>query len=128
MANWQLPEDLERLEHQLAQRTREEPSAALRGRVLAGVQAALRRQRSGGWRMLAAAAAGVLIWLNLALSATNATGGTLRSHGTRESVDRTARQIERLLPDLPREEARRHAIRYRSGSELVPCLEVSADR
>ena len=65
MTNWQLPGDLERLEHRLVHRSREEPSAAVRGRTMAGVQAALRRQRSGGWRMLAAAAAGVLVWLNL---------------------------------------------------------------
>ena len=126
MANWQLPEDLERLEHRLVQRACEEPSGALRGRVMASVRTALRRQRSGGWRLLAAAAAGVLLWLNLALSATNATDGTLRPHDTRESVERTTRQIERLLPDLPYEEVRRHAIRYRAGSELVLCPEVSA--
>ena len=127
MANWQLPEDLERLEHRLMQRPREEPSVALRDRVMVSVPTALRRQRSGGtWRMFATVAAGVLIWLNLSFSAANSTNGTLRPHGRRESGDRMARQIERLLPDLPYEEARRHAIRYRSGSELVPCPEVSA--
>ena len=127
MANWQLPEDLERLEHRLMQRPREEPSVALRDRVMVSVPTALRRQRSGGtWRMFAAVAAGVLIWLNLSFSAANATGGTLRPRSTRESVDRMARQIEQLLPELSHEEARRHAIGYRSGSELVPCPEVSA--
>jgi hypothetical protein len=124
MTNWQLPGDLQRLEHRLAGRPREEPLAALRGRVTAGVEAALRRQRSGGWWMLAAAAAAVLIWLNLSLSATNATDGTLRPRGTREPVEQIARQIEQLLPDLPREEARRHAVLYRSGSELIPCPEL----
>lgn len=126
MANWQPPEDLERLERRLMERPREGPSAALRGRVMARVQATLRRQRSGGWRLFAAAAAGILIWSNLSLSATNATVGTQGPRGTRESVDQTAWQIERLLPDLPYEEARRHAIRYQSASELVPCPRVSA--
>jgi hypothetical protein len=126
MANWRLSEDLERLERRLVQRACEEPSIAVRGRVLASVRAALRRQRSGGWRLLAAGAAGVLLGLNLALSATTATDGIVWPHGTPESVERTARQIERLLPDLPYEEAVQHAIRYQSGSALVPCPEVSA--
>jgi hypothetical protein len=127
MTNGQLPGDLQRLERRLAQRPREEPPAALHGRVIASVEAALRRQPSGGgWRMLAAAAAAVLIWLNLSLSATNATDGPLRPRGTREPVERIARQIEQLLPDLPREEARRHAVLYQSGCELVPCPQVSA--
>jgi hypothetical protein len=127
MTNGQLPGDLQRLERRLARRPREEPPAALHGRVMAGVEAALRRQRSGGgWQMLAAAAAAVLIWLNLSLSATNATDGSLRPRGTREPVEQIARQIERLLPDLPHEEARRHAVLYQSGCDLVPCPRVAA--
>ena len=124
MTNGQLPGDLQRLERRLARRPREGPPAALHGRVMAGVEAALRRQPSGGWQMLAAAAAAVVLWLNLSLSATNATDGPLRARGTREPVERIARQIEQLLPDLPREEARRYAVLYQSGSELIPCPEL----
>jgi len=127
MANWQLPEDLERIEIRLLQRPREEPSVALRDRVMANVPTELRRQRPGGtWRMLAAVAAGVLLWLNLSLSAATATGGIPGPRGTRRSVDRMAQQIEQLLPELSPKEARRHAIWYRSGSEVVPCPKVSA--
>ena len=127
MANGQLPGDLERLERLLVQRLREEPLAALHDRVMAGVQAALRRQRSGGgWWMIAAVAAAVLLWLNLSLSATNATDGPPRRYAAREPVDRMTRQIEQLLPDLSHEEARRQAVLYQSGSGLVPCPELPA--
>jgi hypothetical protein len=127
MSDCQLPEELQRLERVLKERPHEGPSAPLRGRVMAGVQ--VRRQQSAsGWWMAAGVAAAVLIWLNVSLSATNATEGPLPPRATHDPLEQVARQIQHLVPDLPHEEALRQAALYRSGSALVLCPDVPEKR
>ena len=126
MTDQRLTPDLERLEQQLASRPREEPPPRLRGRIMGCVEIELRRTRSFfDGRMLVAAAA-ALVWLNLSLSATNATQAPLGSSDPPELAEPLARQIEQLLPELPRVDARRLAVLYRAGSGLVPCPDWSS--
>jgi hypothetical protein len=135
-----LPPDLERLERDLAGRPRPEPSPKLRDRVMRDVRAELehavvasaervetervRRQRSGWMTFAAGLALSVLVWLNLSLSAAQATSYEWHRRAGPRSVDVTARQIRKLLPELSPQEARRHALIVQVGSELVECPSV----
>ena len=79
----ELPDELGRLERELAERPCPEPSADLRSRVLRLVEAELdgaglrraepARPRAGWLSFAVATAAAVLIWINLSMSAANAT-------------------------------------------------------
>jgi hypothetical protein len=134
----ELPDELERLERELAERPRPEPSADLRDRVMRTVEAELGgaelrrvqppRTRAGGWLSFAAAAAAtVLIWANLSLSAANATRYDLRLPAEPRALDETARQIRDLVPGMSEQEARRYALILHGGANLVPCLDVASD-
>ena len=118
MTDPRLPPELQRLERELTARPREEPPSWLRGRIMDCVQIELRRRRPFFDRRVLLAAAAALVWLNLSLSATNVTQGP---SGSREFAEPLAQQIGQLLPELPRADARRLALLYRSGSGLVPC-------
>ena len=82
-----------------------------------------RCSRDGGSQL--AAAAGVLVWLNLSLAATRATDCGLRLHGPGQSIETACRQIEQLVPELPPQQSRRQAILLRAGSALIPCPDLS---
>jgi len=136
----ELPPELERLERELAGGPRPEAPPELRDRVLGSVRAELEggerasagrgetapaRSRASGWLSFAVGLAlGVLLWMNLSLSAAQATsyGRHLRSAA---SLETTADRIRELLPDLPEEEVRRHAMALRAGSDLAPCPSVA---
>ena len=122
MTDHGLSPELERLERELTARPREEPPPWLRGRIMECVEIELCRRRSFFDRRVLVAAAAALVWLNLSLSATNSTQGP---PGPRELAEPLARQIEQLLPELPRTDARRLAVLYRAGSGLVPCPDLS---
>jgi hypothetical protein len=132
----ELPDELERLERELAERPCPEPSADLRDRVLRLVEASLdgaelrraepARPRAGGWLSFAVAtAATVLVWINLSMSAANATSYDLRLPAETDAVDETARQIRRLLPEMSEQESRRYAMILQGSGDLVPCLDVA---
>jgi hypothetical protein len=111
MANALLPPDLERLEHLLANGPRPAPSAALRRRVLAGVQSELRRQLiSLRWRFAAAFAAAVLAMLSFSLAAAQATSFVQQQHESTPSVREVAKQIQQRSPDISPEESIRRAM------------------
>ena len=118
MTDPRLSPELQRLERELTARPREEPPPWLRGRIMDCVAIELRRRRSFFDRRVLVAAAAALVWLNLSLSATNTTQGPT---GSREFAEPLVRQLGQLLPELPRADARRLALLYRAGSELVPC-------
>ena len=135
----ELPDELERLERELAERPCPERSADLRDRVLRLVEAELdgaelrraepARPRAGGWLSFAAAtAATVLVWINLSMSAANATSYDLRLPAGPHALDETTRQIRELLPEMSEQETRRYAVILQGGADLVPCPDVALDR
>ncbi len=126
MTDERLSPELERLERELAARPREEPPPWLRGRIMDRVEIELCRRKSFFDRRLLVAVAAALVWLNLSLSATNTTSAPLGPPDSRWLGEPLARQIEQLLPELPRADARRLAVLYRAGSGLVPCPDLSS--
>jgi len=122
MEDRQLPEELERIEQELIDRPSLRPPDDLRERVSDAVRAELQRKRPGDrWAFAAAVAAAVVVWINLSLSATQATDCRL-SWGDRPlAVEAAARQIRELLPEVSDREAMRQAILLQSGSNLAWC-------
>ena len=122
MENHTLLPELERLEQQLAARPRWEPSNQLKEQFLNGLRAESRRGRARARRAFAVSvAASVLVWLNLSLSATQATDCGLRLDGRQHSTARAADEIRRLLPEATPHEAMRQALLLRAGAGLVAC-------
>jgi len=127
MEEWQLSVELQELERALAGRPLPGPSAHLREKVLGDVRRRLPPERvRSRWRFAVAAAAAVLVWLNLSLVATRTTDCGLRPAGPGESIETACRQIEQLLPELSPEQSRRQAILLRAGSALVLCPDLSS--
>lgn len=124
MENDSLPPELERLERLLAARELPRASQQAKERLLCSVRAELRRsQARSRWAFAVAMAATVLVWLNLSLSATQATDCGLELDGRRQSVENGAQQIRQLLPDLTPREAMRQAVLLRAG--VIPCPRLS---
>ncbi len=119
MDDQSLPAELEAIERELAARLPGGPADELRGRVLGGVRAELRRQqRQAAWSYAAALVAIVIVWINLSMSATRATDYHLRSGVEHESVAAAAGQIRRLVPDMSRRESLRRAPLLQAASDL----------
>ena len=124
-----LPPELQQLEQALVAVPREQPSFQLKERCLHSLQAELGRPQSGNrWTFAIAIAASVLLGLNLSLSATQATDCGLRLDGRQQSVENTAAEIRRLLPEVSPREAARQAMLLHSGATIVPCPNVPAGR
>jgi hypothetical protein len=129
MNDFPLPPELQRIEQELAARPRGGPSLQLKERCLGGLQTELRRQRAGSrWAFAVAVAATVLVGLNLAISAGQATDFGLMRDGRQQSVQKTAEEIRRLLPEVPPQEATRQALLLHSGAGIVACPKVVAGR
>jgi len=120
MDDWQLPSELQQLERDLANRSRQRASDDLRPRILGDLQTRLRAERlRARWQFALAVAVVVLVWLNLSMSATQATDFGLRLNGPSEPIETIAEQVHRLVPEFSPEEARRQAILLQAGSRLV---------
>ena len=103
MEDSQFPPELERLERLLTCGPRPEPSAALRRRVLGGVQSELRSERIWPkWRFAAAFAATILVGLSLSLGVLQATGFAVQQRQSPRSVYEVARRLQQLSPGLSR--------------------------
>ena len=118
-----LPKDLARLEQELAARPLPEPPHALRGRVLAAVECEARAPaaapvRGGLLPYAAAVAALLLLCMNLSMSAVNGMDWNGREKPERRDVASQARELQRVLPDLPDKEARRIARAMAPGRRL----------
>jgi hypothetical protein len=125
----QLPPELQRLERALLALPREQPSSQLKERCLNGLRAELGRPQSGSrWAFTIAIAASVLLGLNLSLSATQSTDFGLRLDARQQSLEKTAAEIRRLLPDVSPREAARQALLLHSGGDIVPCPIVPTGR
>ena len=83
----------------------------LRPRILDDLRSRLRAERSRArWQFALAVAVVVLVWMNLSMSATQATDFGLRLTGPSEPIETIAEQIHQLVPEFSPEEARRQAI------------------
>jgi hypothetical protein len=118
--SWELPSELRQLEQDLVARSRSRAIEDLRPRILGDLRSRLRTERSHSrWQFALAVAVVVLVWLNLSISATQATDCGLRLNGPSGPIQTVADEIHRLVPDLSPEEARRQAVLLQAGSRLV---------
>jgi hypothetical protein len=126
----ELPEDLSRLERELARRPRPAPSDAMRRCVMAAVQRELAAlphrqiQPAGAWEFAVATAAAVLLVANLAISAANDMDWRLGARLDRAAVASAAEDISRLAPELTPNEVNREALLLVAGGRLLrmPCV------
>jgi hypothetical protein len=126
--DYKLPPELESLERELAARSTLRPSADLRRIITSGVHSRLRREsRLDFWRFAAAAALVAAVWLNLSLSAASVTDFHFQCADNRPSVEKTAREIQNLLPEMSETDARREALLLCASTNLVmyPKITVS---
>ena len=126
-----LPHELQDLERRLSARGRLEPSAGLRPRVLAAVRRELAARPAptqwgwaGFWQYAGAAAAGLLLVLNLLMSMGNRSDFPASRAANGADVQQAAALICELVPFITPEEAAREALLLRAGShlEMVPHL------
>jgi len=128
----ELPPDMKELERRLAGRARPAPSPDHKSRVLAAVRRELAAQggavrlgagpgwrRHQAWQYAAAAAAGVLLVLNLAMSASLGDEFSRPRAPNGADVAQAAAKIRELVPSITPDEAMREAIALRAGSHLV---------
>jgi hypothetical protein len=126
MHDSQLPPELQQLERDLADRSRQRASNDLRPRILGDLQVRLRAERTAArWQFALAVAVVVLVWMNLSMSATQATDFGLRPARPSESIEAVAERIRQLAPELPPTEARRQAVLFRAGSAVNCCPGVT---
>jgi len=120
-----LPKELRELERRLEGRWGGEPSGALRGRVMRAVERGLadeggRPARRGlTWSYAAAAAAAVILGMNLSMEAVSVTRFVEGRRMSVEEVVLAAKSIRRVVPELGAAEARRAAVMMTSGGRLV---------
>jgi len=126
----ELPEELAALERQLAARPLPQPSEALRGRVMTAVRrelgappAAARRPLTA-WKCALAAAAAVILLLNLSVMSTNSAVFALRAPGDGADTLATAETLRSLIPELSQDEAIGQAVILRAGAGLVLAPEL----
>ncbi|MBI3829071.1 MAG: hypothetical protein HY291_06125 [Planctomycetes bacterium] len=123
------PQDLEQ---RLADRAGPGLPSELRAKVLAEVRAACAKPRSsrieqigriGFGRFVAATAAAVVLWLNLAMSAAEYSPWPAAAMGPAQG-QATSEDLRALLPELDEPTARVWAWRMRTGCRLVPAPRV----
>jgi hypothetical protein len=118
--NGDLPSELQQLERDLIEHSRRRTSDDLRPRILGDLRSRLRaEQLRSRWQFALAVALVVLVWMNLSISATQATDFGLRPATPPENVETIAEQIRQLAPELSPEESRREAILMQCSSTLV---------
>jgi len=126
-----LPPELKGLERRLAARSRLQPPADLRLRVLAAMRRELaaqpahsRRSWAGFWQYSAAVAAGILLVLNLLMSMGNRSDLPASRAANGADVQQVAAKIRELVPFISPEAALCEALILRAGShlEMVPQL------
>lgn len=124
-----LTPELRELEQRLAARQRPQPPADLKRRVLTAVRrelaaqpAAARWEQRRIWQYAAAAAAGILLVLNLAMSMDNHSNFPAPRVANGADVQQVAAKIRELVPFMTPQDAMREAITLRAGShlEMVP--------
>jgi len=124
MATPDLPADLADPERRLERRSRQEPPAGLRERVLAAVRGDPVPTDAGGfWRFAAAVAAAALLAMNLSMSAANDTDWRLAA--VPASDVRGGERIRALSPETSEAEASRQELLLVGRARLTPRAAVS---
>jgi len=128
-----LPADLQEVDRRLLARPRPKPSPAHRTRVLAAVRDALAARRLPWWRrpgawQMAAAAAVLILWVNVAVSTFEKPFEFPSDGGNGHSLRASAEAIRTLVPQLAEQEALRQALLLRAGAAVraLPRLRVEA--
>ena len=130
MEDWNLPAELQQLEHDLHRRSLPVASGSLRQRVFDEVQTRLRiERRRSRWQFGIGVAAAALLWLNLSISVTQATNFGLQCQDNDPpiEVEATAEEIQRLVPGLSAQEARREAFLMQGTFRMIPYLSLPAN-
>ena len=117
----QLPAELRELEASLASRRGAKPDDDLRQDVLTGVHAELQAplKSNNWWSFAAGVAACLLLTLNLALASVDVSDYPRDTSANTADVDETTRLVQDLLPELSKEQAKRHSI-VLVGARLSP--------
>ena len=116
-----LPADLQALDALLRRRRVPEPPAGQRDRVLAAVRREVMARglpwwrRPGAWQTAAAAAAVLVVWLNVAVGTVGERWDLPSDGRSVQALEVCAARIQALVPDLPRREAYRQALVLRAG-------------
>lgn len=128
MEDCTLPSELQQLERDLFQRSLPDASEGLRQRVLDDMRIRLRNERRRSrWQFGIGVAAAALLWLNLSLSVTQATNFGLQWRENDPSIEVAAEEIQRLVPELSAQEARREAFLMRVTFRMIPYPSLPAD-
>ena len=86
------------------------------------------KETADRWNFAIAMVATFLIWGNLSLCAVSVTDFHFRPERENPHVDQIAREIQKLLPELSREEAYREAALMSAGSNIIPLPRVSSNK
>jgi hypothetical protein len=134
MNDWELPDELERLEGELCSLPQPDAPRGLQAAVLRNVRVQLRRRRRRRTCAYAACLAmGVAAWANLSVSAARETDYRLCRRADRQTALLLEDQLRALLPDLDPRDVEQHAIKLWVASELrlrpaLPAGPVSRNR
>ena len=128
MSNEPLPSDLDRIERNLSAVLSADPSPSLHDRITTVVHKELRRKKTAvRWNFAIAMAATFLIWGNLSLCAVSVTDFHFRPEREGPPVDQIAQEIQKLVPELSREDAYREAVLMSAQSNIIPLPRVALD-
>ena len=128
----ELPPELRDVEDALAARPAPGAGGEVRARVLAAVSRELAaragQRRAGLWRFAATAAALVLLWLNLSLSAVNGMEFALRLGNGQVDERAVLAQVSAVVPECTAQEVRRHVLLLRARAHLVGAPQLQRPR
>lgn len=115
-----LPLELSKLEGSLRARAGAMPPGDLKFRVLSAIGAERARQnRQSWWDFIAAAAAMLLLGMNLAATV-GANGQTRPPSNDRPSLQAAADDLQKIEPQLSRREALREALLLKASARALP--------
>lgn len=119
MNDWDLPDDLTRLESELISLPQPSAPSRLQATVFRNIRSHLRgRRRRRRWAYAACAAVAAAVWANLSFSAARETDYHLRNTAKPEAVTPMAEQLLTILPDLDPRVIERHASMLRVACEF----------
>ena len=131
MNDWELPEDLQRLEDELKALPRPTLPTSLLSVADQDTRIRLRGDRSRRWYgFVVAVAASALLWANVSFRVATATDFHLAEQTQQSSVTQLEEQLHDFLPDIDAREIRRQTVMIRASSRIAPRLAgpISATR
>ena len=119
MNEWDLPDDLKRLENQLSSLPQPSTPSRLQATVFRNIRSHLRGRRwRRRWAYAAWAAVAAAAWANLSLSAARETDYHLHNRARPDTVAPIAEQLLTILPDVDPRVIERHAHMLRVACEF----------